>query len=329
MERINVKGNFHHDGIRTLTGDKTYKFYGNRVHSQYINRIQKAVGRGLAGVVSSLQEATPVKDQWNNYETYSPNGIMENLIRYCEIEKAKDSKEQIIAYSDRDGTVYGVCSQEHIFLPDKMVYEHAIKYLDAIGQPYEIMPEHNNYQMLLKISIPELAVEVAPGDNLGFMFIIGNSQFGHASLSLNAGILRWICTNGAYSMDKHISLSLEHRGSRTNSPRRMLDKFNKGFNRALASFDSTAGKVKEASEITEAWFDEEIGIEKWLPKKFNVRVTEAQEILRLMKSNSKYINTAFWVGQATAEYASNCGNFDRRIELEMIAGQMMFAQITV
>jgi hypothetical protein len=108
-----------------------------------------------------------------------------------------------------------------------------------------------------------------------------------------------------------------------------IGKYLNAFVKTIDNMDKSFKLVEAAMETQEELINEQkTNLMEFLPKNYDIKVKEAKEIMRFMKTNEKYKNTAFWTGQAVAEAANNA-SLEDRIRLQEQAGKIMLANVKV
>ena len=319
VKKVPISKAVHWENENSLSNG--YKFWGQEVRSQYIGRINQPLKIGLGRIIQKLENLDPIQDEDYYGTTIYPAQISDDLIRVGELLRRDGT---LFGYVDStNNSLYGVVSDQHTFIPDKVVYDTVTKFVDMLGEKYTMNFDHNIYKMRIDINFPELGIEIGRNDNLSYRIIVINSFCGHRSLGYDAGFLRFACTNGVIICDDHISFRQVHKGA---NDKKMLGMLVGSMAESFSGYDKYAKLLREAVEVAESYIDEKTSLVNWLPDNFDIKIAEAREAIKIMKTND-YGDNAFWVGQSIAEVARDL-LLEDRLRLEEIAGQIMLAQVT-
>ena len=317
VKRLPINNDIHWDGGINLSNG--YAFFGSQVRSQYLGRISQPIGIKLGNIINKLKERDPQTDP-NTGKTIYPHFLLDDLIRLHELEREEGS---LFGYFDeKSKRMYGIVSDQHTYIPDRVVYNVVTKFLDHLGEDYNIRYDHNIYRMRLQIDFPDLATEIGRNDVMNYSVWVTNSGFGHGVLGYRGGFYRLVCSNGLMIGEIDASYIANHK---LKSDKLMLTNLTGALVESFGTYEQYRDLVIEASEIAELYIREETSLEKWLPDNFDIKVREAREVFKIMKTN-EFPNTAFWIGQGVAEAGRNM-MLDDRERLEIIAGELMLAQV--
>lgn len=294
----------------------------NDVIPQYLGLMNDPNKISLNKVYQKLNNLGDHIDHPEQDTFYNPQEIADQLVG---IGEALRKDYSTYGYVDkRSNLLYGVTSEQHTSVTDWELYNGLVnRYLPELGTEYKVSGDHNIKGMRLDIQFPEFEIKLGDNDYCGIRAIVRNSAYGHGALSLNGGLIRFVCTNGVIVTHRVMSFSQVHRGL---SKQLIMTRFFEQLTNLFKQFTNLADKVEQASLITDAYISEKTTVVDWLPQNFDIRVKEAQEVFKLMRLNPKYRNTAFWIGQAVAEVGRDL-LLDDRNRLETVAGQIMFAQL--
>lgn len=311
--------------------NKNLVFADNSVRSQYLSLINDNMY--LPAVYRKLSNATNQTDP-TNHDVLQPNQILEDLVRWSELNR----KQESYAYRHKQsGLVYGVVSNKHKLLQDLDILENIYENIFH-GIPHTVSFEHNHFRMRINVVLDEIAVELVGNNAMKFRMSIGNSMFGVGSAFIYAGSYEMWCTNGAmgwrtkfnkkYNLDSNDIF--EFRRSHVIAPIKILKDMNTNTIKQLSHADKYMEQLEQANEINETIFTEKEQIDEQLQKdKFKLSKSEAQQAYLLMKHKHEQYGrmNGFDTGRAIAEVARDTTNMDRKIELENIASTIMFSQL--
>lgn len=305
----------HFNGEQLSSGPA---FLDQDITSQYIGLINP--GMHLGTVVNKLDGMERVDDPIDNSEIY-PSDISDELIRFCELKR----ENPVYIYKDKDtNVVFGAVSDQHLYVPDKDIFDVCENFLQDI--PHESTYAHNMKRFVMNHRFPELAVELGSDNALNFRITVGGSSFGFGSCFVRSGSYEQWCTNGAMAWSSDFQWTHQHRWS---SAENLLRDYTTAIRGQLAEADRLLPLLEEANEINERIIEAQKDVVKVLRSdRFNLLKREAEGVYKKMRSKDQYTRyNGFDIGRAIAEVARDTGSFDRSLELEQKAQEVMLCQV--
>lgn len=304
------------------------------VRSQILGLYNQGLNCNLSNTLKKLNGDLGTQTDPVDKEVYFPKQIADDLLRYAELNRTKP----IFALKHKKTRfVYGSVSDRHQILQDSRMYEMYEAIFSDI--PHTVSFEHNYFRCRININLDDIRVDLGKENSMSFRISLGNSMFGMGSAFVRAGTWEQICSNGAmgwksrlnkvYNLDIKDNL-FDWKRSHVYAPINILKDMQDGLIKQLTYGDKYMEAVEDAYETTESIFKKEETIEKELTDdRFKLTKNEALQAYRLLKhKHEQYQNTnAFDTGRVIAEVARDTISLDRKIELEKIAGQIMFSQI--
>lgn len=332
--------NYHLDypamKLKHVERPEEYACAHTSVRSQIVGLINAGVKINLGSTLSKLYgHLKPLLDEHTRIN-YAPVDIAEQLLRYCELNRAKNL---YILYHQTSRYAYGMVSDRHQITQDADIYDLYRELFQEI--PHTAYFSHNYFRMKIDITMDDIELELEDGNSMKLRVSLGNSMFGVGSAFVKIGSWEQICSNGAMGwnnkLTKEFGLSKEdahyfpYTQRHTYAPSHILGEMKEGIIKQLGMGQEYIEVLEEAHSIESPIIKKVEDIEKELQKdKFGLGKAEAEEVYKLLMHKHKQYKrrNAFDVGRAIAEVARDTVNLDRQIELEQIAGKTMLAQVS-
>lgn len=312
------------------------------VRSQLLGLVNSGVKIHLGSSLNNLFKGDSIVDPVDKFN-YDPTELADELLRYCELKRQKNV---YVLNHKTSGNALGIVSGTHKITQDADIYELYQNFFAEIPHTAEF--RHNYFRMMINVTLDEMELELEDGNSMKLRINLGNSMFGVGSAFIRIGSWEKVCQNGMMGwrskLNKVFDIApigqkpkgvlgtgvFDWRMNHTYQPSKILEEMSDGIMKQLTYGGKYIDAMERANEANEPLFKKNTKIEEALTKeKFKLTKNEAAEAYKLMIHKHKQYGrkNAFDVGRAIAEVARDTASLDRRIELEIIAGNTMLLQV--
>jgi len=139
------------------------------------------------------------------------HACLQNLIK-IHFESEAENKNFLFRLNDSDNSCRALLSDKYAIVNNSWMLDQIQKYLPVDAQSHVVTDLSTEDYLSFSVFIPS-SEAVMDDSNYGGLIKFTNSEIGTHRLTLEAGILRLVCTNGMIGLRGQTGLNVVHRGS--------------------------------------------------------------------------------------------------------------------